>query len=310
MRRAPPTPTGLPATPAHAPAWAQPLADDFDGPDFAPGGGLYYKLNAEQAAGTRRFAPGTGPAGRGTLHLAVHPRCAPGDPACSERAEVWERPAVLAPYGTPMWYGFALALDAPIPDDDHRYLLAQWKRQILPGAAGDISPFLALRLRRGRLYLTVETALLPTVDTASAGAAPVQVRRHDHQMRALVAAEPGTPAATFADYARHSEDIRVIPRGAPLPAAGSGWIDFALRVQPGPDGDGHIEVLANGAWVATVRGHIGHAGPGLGPMQYFKFGPYRAGHPGAWRVRYARFRRGPRALDVLPAAHCPPQLRD
>ena len=75
-------------------------------------------------------------------------------------------------------------------------------------------------------------------------------------------------------------------------------------IQPGPDGDGHIEILANDRWIATVKGRIGHQGEGLGDNQYFKFGPYRAAHESEWTIFYDRFRRGPECEDVASVTAC------
>ena len=52
---------------------------------------------------------------------------------CSERAEVWERPKLRVPYEKGAWFGFAVKFEEPLPQDDHRYLIAQWKREIDPG---------------------------------------------------------------------------------------------------------------------------------------------------------------------------------
>ena len=70
----------------------------------------------------------------------------------------------------------------------------------------------------------------------------------------------------------------MIDHGNKLPSPDSGWIDFAIFTKPGPDGSGHIEIVANGKPIVTVKGQIGHADKGLGKNQYFKFGPYRAAH--------------------------------
>ncbi len=92
--------------------------------------------------------------------------------------------------------------------------------------------------------------------------------------------------------------------GNPLPRPDSGWIDFVIYSHPGPSGDGHVEIFANGKWIVTVKGDIGHADAGLGPNQYFKFGPYRAAGEGIWTMYYDSFRRSPLCTDVLtdPAA--------
>ncbi len=81
----------------------------------------------------------------------------------SERAEIWERPQLRVPYDRGIWYGFAVKFAEPVPQDDHRYLIAQWKREIDPGHPLDFSPFLALRLNKGKLFATVETNYHPPI---------------------------------------------------------------------------------------------------------------------------------------------------
>jgi hypothetical protein len=234
---------------------------------------------------------------------------------CSERAEIWERPEVLAPFHSTVWYGFALRLNDPLAQDDRRYVIAQWKREIMPEAVGDYSPFLALRLYRGRLGITVETDLIPSYPIGGSerpegclpGEALVISRTEAQQTRALVAMESGTTTENYPSYFNAcAPGIRVTSH-ADLPSAQQGWIDFVIRSQPGPDGEGHIEVIANGVHIVTLQGHIGHAGPGLGDNQYFKMGPYRAPAPLPWSISYDDFRRGPRCSDVIRIGQCPPE---
>ena len=101
-----------------------------------------------------------------------------------------------------------------------------------------------------------------------------------------------------------TSDLDIIRHAPGLPAADSGWIDFALMIQTGPEGGGRIEILANERWIATVKGRIGHQGEGLGDKQYFKFGPYRAAQETEWTVLYDRFRRGPECEDVASEKAC------
>jgi hypothetical protein len=54
-----------------------------------------------------------------------------------------------------------------VPQDDGRYVMAQWKREIISGAEGDYSPFLALRLYQGKLGVTVETDLIESFPIGS-----------------------------------------------------------------------------------------------------------------------------------------------
>jgi hypothetical protein len=220
---------------------------------------------------------------------------------------VWEKPELWAPYDRGVWYGFAVKFGDPVPTDDHRYVIAQWKREILPGAEGDYSPFLALRLSKGHLFATVETSYVapdPALaqsgrEGCPAGATPVWFRPETGQMRALVATDDSWTAADAHLFSGASNALSVIDHGNPLPRPSSGWIEFAIFTRPGPDGSGRVEIIANGKPVVTVTGPIGHADKGLGPRQYFKFGPYRAGHAGEWTLYYDHFRRSPDRRDVV-----------
>jgi hypothetical protein len=289
------------------------LKDGFESGRFAPEGGLYYKDNAEQQAGRVTFQRDHVKTGQGALTLTVSPTCKLAEPPCSERAEVWERPDLLTPYDTPVWYGLAISIDDPVPQHGGRSVIAQWKRQILPSAEIDYSPFLALRLYRGQLGITVETDFIESFviggpqrpDGCKPGEARVLSRPQARQTRALVAIETGTTFATYPAYFDSCAPGIVVKAHAGLPSAQSGWIDFVVRSQPGPGGDGHIEIFANGVAIVTVRGHIGHRAPGLGRHQYFKFGPYRDANPLDWSVSFDDFRRGPRCSDVMPARQCP-----
>lgn len=292
---------------------AQVLRDGFDGPAFAESGGLYYRENYEQSAGIVEFQKDVVRSGGGALKLAVKPLCGASSDGCSERAEIWEKTTLRVPYDQGVWYGFAVKFGDPIPTDDHRYLIAQWKREIEPGAEGDFSPFLAIRLRNGKLFATVETnyiaptgeaAVRAKNDCAKAGT-PVWLRPETNQMRALVATDPNWMPSDGDLYSACTAAIEVVDHGNRLPSPDSGWIDFAVYTKPGPDGSGRIELYANDKPIVTVTGHIGHADPGLGRNQYFKFGPYRASHSTEWTLYYDDFRRSPDCADVLTTAICP-----
>lgn len=288
------------------------LSDGFEGTDFAPGGGLYYKDNHEQEAGTYAFQGETVRSGKQAIELSVRSQCKKQNGLCSERAEVWEKPEVLVPYGEAVWYALSMRMATPIPTERHRYVMAQWKRQIDPGAHGDYSPLLALRMVDGRLVATVDTdtSRYEPIGTPArpvaclAGEAPAAPPDEFNQIRTLVAAAPGEHLPAEIGFPGCTPDIRVTLREGPLPALESGWIDFVFQVKPGPAGDGRIDVVANGRWIATVEGHIGHDGDGLGDNMYFKFGPYRAGQDGVWKLWYDNFGRGPHCTDVAAGELC------
>jgi hypothetical protein len=289
------------------------LRDGFDGTDFAPEGGLYYRENFEQSAGRVEFQSevtrdGTG----GALRLSVRPLTPEDEGRWSERAEIWERTELRVPYDRGVWYGFSVKFGEPVPLHDHRYLIAQWKREIGPEAVGDFSPFLALRMTNGHLFATVETNYhdhsdqgLAASDEACAGSgAPAWLRPDTNQTRVLVASDRNFTAADDARFTICTPRTVATPRGAPLPSPHDGWIDFAIYVRPGPQGDGRIEIFANGGWVVSVTGHIGHGDHGLGAHQYFKFGPYREGAEGEWVMYYDNFIRTPECRDLLDEATC------
>jgi hypothetical protein len=290
----------------------QALYDGFEGKEFSPAGGLYYKSNEEQSAGSAEFQSQVTYKGKGALKLSVKPYCAKDDEDCSERAEIWERPELWAPYDQGVWYGFAVKFADPVPQDDHRYVIAQWKREIA-GTKGDFSPFLALRMNKGRLFATVETNLVKATKIESegkpaacqGGETQVWLRPETNQTRALVATDANWRTENGERYNACTAELTVSQHGNALPDPKSGWIDFAIYSKPGPDGTGHLEIFANDKRIVTVKGRIGHAEQGLGPDQYFKFGPYRAGHDNVWTLYYDEFRRSPKCSDVLKLAACP-----
>jgi Polysaccharide lyase len=289
------------------------LRDDFEGDGFAPSGGLFYKDNAEQRAGRYRTQTDVVRSGSKGLALSVVPQCRADQRGCSERAEVWERPEVLAAYDKTLWYALSMKLDAAPPSAAHRYVVAQWKREIKAGADGDYSPFLAIRIIRGEFAITIDSDSMPSRVrkaedaplSCAAGAAPAMQRTDVRQTRLLVAASVDAKPDSFGGYDTCAPDLSITRRGGKLPKAESRWIDFVIKVKPAPLGDGEIEIFANGAWIVSVRGRIGHEGPGLGPNQYFKFGPYRdGGQTDTWQVFYDDFRRGPACEDVAGPSVC------
>ena len=290
----------------------QTLYDGFEGTTFSPTGGLYFKLSHEQKAGTVEFQSEVTYRGKRAVKLSVRPFCAEDEEDCSERAEIWEKPELWAPYDQGVWYGFAVKFAEPVPKDDHRYVIAQWKREIA-GTKGDFSPFLALRMNKGRLFATVETNLLKAtkIETegkaanCSNGEAQVWLRPETNQTRALVATDANWQPANGRRFNACTAELTVMQHGNPLPNPESGWIDFAIYSKPGPDGSGHIEIFANDKRIVTVTGRIGHAEKGLGPDQYFKFGPYRSRHDNVWTLYFDEFRRSSNCADVLKLAPCP-----
>lgn len=297
---------GTPADPA-----SLTLRDGFDGADFSPEGGLYYRENYEQSAGRVEFESQVVRAGAGALRLSVRPLCKPNSEGCSERAEIWEKTELRVPYDEGVWYGLSMRFDDTPPQNDHRYVVMQWKREINPDAEGDFSPFLALRLRLGVAFATVETNFIappadaprPEAGTCPAGWSPVWLRPETRQMRVLVAAAPDWTPEVTSDF-DHCTDAVVTEGPAILPVAEGAWHDYVFYTRPGPTGDGLIHIAVDGAPVVRIHGHIGHGDQGLGKNQYFKFGPYRDAGEGDWTMYYDSFARAPDCAAVLSDAVC------
>ncbi|TLP42888.1 hypothetical protein FDK21_18855 [Cohaesibacter sp. CAU 1516] len=283
------------------------IEDGFEGSDFAHSCGLYYRQSKEQAAEGYAFQSDMVRDGKRALKLTVTPKCRPDEENCSERAEVWEKTASRVPFDKGVWYGISVRFQAPMPKLHHRFVFAQWKRESGSTRMQAISPYLALRMKHGKIYATVETNAYPAQKSTKAGSlaectagdAPVWLRPHEGQMRALVAYEDGFQPKVGARFAACSNRIKITTYGHSMPSATSGWIDFAVYSKPGADGDGHLELFANGLHLATIRGHISQKAEGLGPNQYFKFGLYRDPAPRSWTVFYDNFVRSADCMDVL-----------
>lgn len=300
---------------AGAPTFADPvemlLEDGFEAEDFSPAGGLYYRDNFEQSAGSVEFQDEIARTGRGGLKLSVRPICAPDSDGCSERAEIWEKTELRVPYDKGVWYGFSMRFDDPPPSDNHRYVMAQWKREIGPDADGDFSPFLGLRMRQGVMFATIETNFMPVPANAPqpeaglcpAGWVPVWLRPETRQMRLLVAMDDHWTPEITSEFTQCTDALQLSGPGV-LPRPAPEWHDYAFYTRPGPDGGGRIVLAVDGAIVRVIEGRIGHDDPGLGENQYFKFGPYRDAGEGTWTLFYDNFIRSPDCNALLPQETC------
>jgi hypothetical protein len=78
---------------------------------------------------------------------------------------------------------------------------------------------------------------------------------------------------------------------------------MVYRVRRGRDGQGLVQVWANGRLVVTARGSIGNAG--AGPRTYFKIGMYRDPIADVATLYVDNFRRGRSFAEVDPAGEAP-----
>lgn len=304
-----PTTSAAPATALSSGSWdyRTKIEDGFEGTDFSQSCGLYYRMTKEQDAGGYLFQSDRVRSGKQALKLTVTHKCQPHEEKCSERAEIWEKTDSRVPYGKGAWYGISIRFEEPVPAQHHRFVFAQWKRESGSTNMPEISPYLAFRMKHGKIFATVEANDHPVTQHEESGQqaqctngdAPVWLRPQQGQMRALVAHEEGFTPADGARFADCTDKIKLTTYGHTMPPASSGWIDFAVYAKPGVNGDGHLELFANGLHLATIKGDIGQQAEGLGPNHYFKFGLYRDPAPRDWTVYYDNFIRSADCIDVL-----------
>ena len=77
------------------------------------------------------------------------------------------------------------------------------------------------------------------------------------------------------------------------------WVHMVYRIRGGRNGDGLVEVWANGACVVRAEGVIGNR-DFTGPNQYFQFGVYRDKVAYPTRIHIDNFRRAASHLEIDP----------
>jgi hypothetical protein len=241
-----------------------------------------------------------------------------------ERAELWEADAVRLPFGTEVWYRFAMFVDPAVPKSVGRFIIGQWKQS--NSATGD-SPVLAQRFN-GRVFaITVEqdnrdpdrhpedTQCRIFVAADENGARRLDTSE-GHSL--LAAPRPGSPErladlpsvahdeAGIAHGATQQGDGLALPKScrrdvevetfAHLPDAFGRWVTMLYHLHLNGDAS-LVEIWADGQPIARVSGRIGFEPRGPG-KQYFKFGPYRNHETFTTFARLAHYARGPRREDV------------
>ncbi len=192
-------------------------------------------------------------------------------------------------FGREAWYGFSFRVDGYVdPNDSNRLVIGQWKEQ----SGG--SPFVAQRFDNRIFRITVQ----------------------DNECRAVIAEMPSDLGlmhgllylTSHKMKCTRAPDIRLTPPNPALhilPDPYGAWVDMVYRIRGGRDGDGLVEVWANGECVVQAEGAIGNRDFG-GPNQYFKFGVYRDKVDYLTRIRIDRFRRAASHREVDPDfSSCP-----
>jgi hypothetical protein len=240
----------------------------------------------------------------------------------NDRAELWEADAVWLPLGTDVWYRFDMFIDGAIPRNAGRLVIGQWKQSNAPG---DASPVLAQRF--GGRFFTVTTqqddegsdqgaspaeCRISIAAQAGAGTASDKPASRERPARHLLERRTAPDAQVAVDRHEPISDDTLRPLEAPacgrdisvttynpLPDPFDAWTTMVYRLRIGPNGDGLVEIWANGAKISRTTGRIGLRSAEEG-RQYFKFGPYRDQSDYATLTRLSRYRRGLSRADVDP----------
>ena len=205
-------------------------------------------------------------------------------------------------FGREVWYSFSFRIEGKYPrTGSTRWVITQWKEE----TGG--SPFLAQRFDNGVFHISVQCDRKRVIVAQAAGdydrtqafaqdASGIDVYR-DAIMRLRVERLPFI--AKPENYGK-PECVRVEPSKDPiLPDPSLRWVDMRYRVKGDRNGNGIIEVWADGRHIVRVTGKIGNDNFG-GPTQYFKVGHYRNTDSAfKWsKLYFDRFKRGRKRTDV------------
>jgi hypothetical protein len=310
------------------PAAAQPVRDNFAGAEFSPA--IWFVCHRPENAFGIVPAPELGLNAAqmvvrhpdlGRFTPSAHRGCRPDDGLYDpgdgeERAELWEADALKQPFGTEIWTRFRMWIDPKIPAGDAtRLVIGQWKED------GGHSPMLAQRFTGRRFTITIgQDNDDPARDTQDVDCRVIIA--HDAAFGiAARAGATGEPTAVSGEgaflggslgYDRNEvvHGVAVAPGRAPpcardilvtghrlLPEIFGRWTTMLYHIKAAVDGNGLVELWADGDKIVTVTGRIGFR-DAVGRKQYFKFGPYRRHAPYPTLARLATYARGATREEV------------
>ncbi len=227
--------------------------------------------------------------GNGALAVSVEASDRGCDGNC-QRNEIRIASPLRLPFGEAAWYGFSFQVRGDnLADDAYRWIIGQWKEE----SGG--SPFLAQRYSAGVFHITAQDSDCRIL-VARAGST---AKEFLDTLAARAYGEFPFITGGTGDY-ECEPDIKIEYGEHPiLPNPYEDWVDMAYFVKGGRNGDGIIEVWANGRFIVRLEGSIGND-EFFGPTQYFKIGMYRAVAPGSATVYFDNFRRGTSRAEVDP----------
>lgn len=224
--------------------------------------------------------------GGGSLAIRVHGGDL--DPTCKcQLGEVREAVDNRLKFGTDAWYAFSFRIDGKGSlTGDQRWQIGGWKQE------SDGSPFVAQRFDNGVFHITVESGDTRVLLATSEGEASGFLEA----IRSGIVTQFSFLTETAKYSGQHNVNVEYGSQPI-LPDPRRDWVDMVYRIKGGLDGDGVVEVYANGRFIARARGTIG-VRDAAGPLQYLKLGHNRAPLPGTATIYYDRFRRGATEAEV------------
>ena len=186
-----------------------------------------------------------------------------------QRNEIRLNTDLRLPFGADAWYAFGFRIDGELERrGSTSWVVGQWKQE------NGRSPFLAQRFDNGVFHITVQDNNC-RVMVAAANRDP-----------AALAGRTGPPPRRFESFLAepwyYACDTYITLEWGPeplLPNPHGAWVGMLYHVVGGRDGQGLVEVWANGVFTVRATGSIGHD-DAAGPTQYFRFGIYRNAMPG------------------------------
>jgi len=205
-------------------------------------------------------------------------------------SEIREVSAVRLPFGTDVWYGFSFRIEGfGGLTGSTRWQIGGWKQD------ADGSPFVAQRFDDGIFHITLESGTSRVLVAAAMG----NKESFFEAVKAGLVRSMGFVSEP--EKYDGKDDVKLVYGENPvLPDPRKHWVDMVYHIKGGLNGDGLVEVYADGRFIARATGTIGLKNAS-GPNQYFRFGHHRAPMPGTATIYIDDFRRGTSRAEVDPA---------
>ena len=202
-------------------------------------------------------------------------------------SEIRETRKVRLKFGEEAWYAFSFRLDAHGSNSiDKRWQITGWKQET------DGSPFVSQRLDNGVFHITLESDKSRVLIATAQGEADSFI--------SAMAKGLMSQFGYLTERAKYdgNDDVTLTYGNNPiLPNPHKGWVDMLYHIRGGLNGDGLVEVYANGRFIVRATGTIGVKKFG-GPTQYFRFGHNRAAMPGTATLFLDNYRRAATRQEV------------